>query len=494
MMNETGQSDNSAVPEKSANKGGHNSTPAEQMEGKGLTKGNEHRQNTRQTQGWGSVNNALRLVHEKAKADKKMRFTALMHHIYDIENLRAAYFGIKRDAAPGVDGVTWQDYGEKLEERLQKLSDRLKRGAYRPKPVRRVYIPKADGRKRPLGVTATEDKLVQRAAVTVMNAIYEADFLGFSYGFRPGRHQHKALDALHVGITKKKVNWVLDADISDFFNTISWEWLIKFVEHRIADKRVIRLIQKWLKAGVLEDGEVTYTEEGTPQGGSASPLMANIYLHYVYDLWVQQWRTRRAQGEVIVVRYADDTIVGFQHKSEAEQFLKELAERLRKFGLELHPTKTRLIEFGRFADRDRKKRGQGKPETFDFLGFTHVCGTTKEGRFTVKRQTMRKRLHAKVKEISTELRRRMHEPIFEVGQWLRKVVQGFNAYHGVPFNIAALSDFRYRVYWHWRRTLMRRSQKARFTWEQMNRLIDQWLPKPRICHPHPIQRFGVIPR
>jgi len=451
-------------------------------------------QNTRQTQGWESVQSALQLVHQKAKTDKKMQFTALMHHIYNVDNLRAAYYSLKRKAAPGVDKETWKSYGEELEIKLQDLSEKLKRGAYQAKPVRRAYIPKADGKQRPLGVTVVEDKIVQKAAVEVLNAIYEADFAGFSYGFRPRRHQHKALDALYAGIMTRKVNWVLDADISDYFNSISHSWLVKFVEHRIADKRVVRLIQKWLNAGVLEDGHVTYNEEGTPQGGSASPLMSNIYLHYVYDLWVQQWRKREANGEVIVVRFADDTIVGFQHKSDAERFVKELKERLGKFGLKLHPTKTRLIEFGRYAAEKREKRGEGKPETFTFLGFAHMCGVSRDGRFTVQRKTIKKRLHAKVKEVQTELKRRMHATIRDTGQWLKQVVTGHYQYYGVPGNYEALDDFRYLVHWNWRRALRRRSQKGYITWERMNEIINRWLPRPKICHEHPLTRIGVIAR
>lgn len=459
-----------------------------------MTEGSECQQNTCQTQGWENVTHALQLAHQKAKTNKKMKFTALMHHIYNVDTLRKSFIQLKKGAAPGVDGVKWQDYEKNLESNLQDLSRRLRHGAYQPKPVRRVFIPKADGRKRPLGVTAIEDKLVQRAAVTVLNAIYEADFIGFSYGFRPKRKQHDALDALYVALTMKKVNWVLDADISDFFNSISQTWLLRFIEHRIADKRVIRLVQKWLKAGVLEDGKFHVAEEGTPQGGCASPLMGNIYLHYVYDLWVSQWRKKQAHGEVIVVRYADDTITGFQHKSDAEQFVKDLTERFREFGLTLHPSKTRLIEFGRYADHNRKQRGDGKPETFNFLGLTHVCGTTRDGRFTIKRHTIRKRLHAKVKEVATELRKRMNSSVFETGTWLKKVVQGFYQYHAVQHNIQALQDFRYLVYWHWRRVLIRRSHKAKCTWERMNELIDRWIPKPRIIHPNPLRRFGAVPR
>jgi group II intron reverse transcriptase/maturase len=406
--------------------------------------------------------------------------------------LREAYFCLKREASPGVDGVTWRQYGEALEDNLRDLSARLKQGAYRAKPVRRVFIPKADGRQRPLGVTALEDKLVQRATVEVLNAIYETDFLDFSYGFRPGRSQHDALDALYVGLLRKKVNWVLDADIRGFFDAIVHGWLVKVLEHRIADRRVVRLIQKWLIAGVLEDGTRTRSEQGTPQGGSASPLLANVYLHYVFDLWIQRWCRTQARGEVIVVRYADDFIIGFEHESDAERLLVELAERFRQFALELHPDKTRRIEFGRSAAWKRAQRGQGKPETFDFLGFTHICGKTRSGRFTVLRQTMRKRMQAKLKQVKIELRRRLHDPVPEVGRWLRSVVGGHARYYGVPMNSPAINLFRFQIGRLWYRTLRRRSQKTRLNWERMRRLIDRWLPPARICHPYPLRRLGVI--
>ena len=422
-----------------------------------------------------------------------MRFTALLHHVYDLEMLRWAYLGLKREAAPGIDGETWRHYGEALEENLQDLADRLKRGAYRAKPVRRVYIPKADGRQRPLGVTSLEDKLVQRATVEVLNAIYEADFLGFSYGFRPGRSQHQALDALYAGLLTRQVNWVLDVDIRGFFDAIDHGWLVKFVEHRIADRRVVRLIQKWLNAGVLEEGKRTRVTEGTPQGGSASPLLANLYLHYVFDLWIQAWRRKRARGDVIVVRFADDIVLGFQNQSEAERFRQELAERLGQFGLELHPEKTRLLEFGPMAAANRKRRGQGKPETFDFLGFTHICARKRSnGRFTVLRQTIGKRLQAKLGEVKAELRRRMHDPIPEVGKWLRSVVGGHFRYYGVPMNAPALYLFRFQVGRLWHRTLSRRSQNGRLPWDRMRRLIGRYLPPARVCHPYPLRRLGVI--
>ena len=436
---------------------------------------------------------ALERIRHAARSDRKMRFTALLHHVYNLDTLREAYFRLKRDAAPGVDGQTWKAYGEALEENLRDLSARLKRGAYRAKPVRRVYIAKADGRQRPLGVPVLEDKLVQRATVEVLNAIYETDFLGFSYGFRPGRSQHNALDALYTGLLTRKVNWVLDVDIRGFFDAIDHGWLVKFVEHRIADRRVVRLTQKWLKAGVLEDGTRTRSEEGTPQGGSASPLLANIYLHYVFDLWVQQWRTTQARGDVIVVRYADDAIVGFQHKSEAEQFLADLRERFRKFHLELHPDKTRLVEFGPFAAKNRRRGGRGKPETFDFLGFTHICGKKRSnGMYTVLRQTMRTRLQAKLNAVKAELRMRLHDPIPTVGQWLGRVVGGHIRYYGVPMNGAALRLFRFQVGRLWQRALSRRSQTGFVPWGRMRCLVERWLPPAHVCHPYPLRRLGVI--
>jgi group II intron reverse transcriptase/maturase len=491
MMYDPGKSDGPEVPRKPPNEAGR---PAEEVvEGRGLAKGNPSQQNASRTQCRTDAPSALERVRQQARRDGKMRFTALLHHIYDPVRLELAYFGLKKDAAPGVDGETWRHYGENLGGNIQDLSERLKRGAYRAKPVRRAYIPKTDGRQRPLGVTALEDKIVQRATVEVLNAIYEADFLGFSYGFRPGRSQHNALDALYVGLLTKKVNWVLDLDIRGFFDAISHEWLVKFVEHRIADRRVVRLIQKWLNAGVLEEGKRLRMEEGTPQGGSASPLLANIYLHYVFDLWAHHWRRKRATGDVIIVRFADDIVVGFQHRSDAERFWTELSERFAKFRLELHPEKTRLLEFGPFAIENRKRRGQGKPETFNFLGFTHICGKKRSnGRFTVRRKTIRKRLQAKLKEVKTELRRRMHHPIREQGAWLRSVVGGHIRYYGVPTNSCALDTFRFQVGRLWMRTLRRRSQTHRLPWARMKRLIDRWLPPARICHPYPLRRLGVI--
>lgn len=463
---------------------------AEGVEGRGLAKGNLSQQNMPRTQDRAGMPSALERIGEVARRDKKVRFTTLMHHVYNLDTLRGAYFGLKRDAAPGVDGETWREYGEQLEDNLKDLSERLKRGAYRAKPVRRVLIPKPDGGMRPLGVTTLEDKIVQRATVEVLNQIYEADFLGFSYGFRPGRGQHDALDALYVGITERRVNWVLDLDIREFFTSIRHEWLVKFIEHRIADRRIVRLIQKWLRASVLEDGKRTQSEVGTPQGAGISPLLANIYLHYVMDLWAQAWR-RQAQGDVIIVRYADDGVVGFQHEAEAKRFWADLAERFAKFGLELHPAKTRLLEFGRYAAEDRKRNGRGKPDNFDFLGFTHVCGKTRKGRFEVLRLTSRKRVRRKLGAIKIELRRRLHVPVPEVGKWLGTVLRGHFNYYGVPQNCAALNTFRYFVSRLWWRALRRRSQKTRLTWARMRRLVLRYLPTARITHPYPNVRFRL---
>lgn len=436
------------------------------------------------------MSSGLERVRTAAGQGKKDRFTALLHHV-TVDLLRDAYSWLKRDAAAGVDGVTWEDYGNDLEANLAGLHARIHRGAYRAQPSRRTYIPKPDGRRRPLGIAALEDKIVQRALVEVLNAIYEEDFLGFSYGFRPGRGQHGALDALAVGIESRRVSWILDADIAGFFDTVSHDWLIRFVEHRIGDRRVIRLIRKWLKAGVLEDGKVETAEVGTPQGAVISPLLANIYLHYVFDLWAERWRRREARGDVIIVRYADDIVVGFQHRHEAERFLGELTRRLAAFALQLHPDKTRLIEFGRHAAANRKKRGLGKPEPFDFLGFTHICGRSRKGGFVLRRQSRRDRLRAKLREIKENLRVNRHAPIEEQGSWLRHVMAGYFAYHAVPTNGPSLNLFRRAVIWMWRRALRRRGQRDTTSWSTINRLADRWLPSPRILHPWPSQRFAV---
>lgn len=491
-MNGRRKSDKPVVATKSQNKAGVKPA-AEGMEPRGLAKGKSAKQNMDRIQSRKTMQSALERVRRAARKDKELRFTSLLHHVYNLDTLRSSFWSLKKDAAPGVDGQTWRHYEENLEEYLRNLSGRVARGGYRAKPVRRVFIAKDDGRQRPLGVTALEDKIVQRAVVEVLNAIYETDFLGFSYGYRPGKSQHNCLDALYVGLLTRKINHVLDCDIRGFFDTISHEWLVKFLEHRIADKRIIRLIKKWLNAGVLEDGLLKYTKEGTPQGGSASPFLANVYLHYVFDLWSQAWRTSKARGDMIIVRWADDIVVGFQDRHDANRFRKELAERLAKFSLQLHPDKTKVIEFGPYAIDNAKKKGRGKPATFDFLGFTHICGKKRSnGMFTVKRKTKKKKMRAKLKQIKIELRKRMHDPVPEVGKWLKTVVEGHCRYYGVPTNLSSLNSFWAQVirYWHW--TLNRRSQKPSVNWQRMKRYINQWLPPPRIHHPYPLRRFGVI--
>jgi group II intron reverse transcriptase/maturase len=436
------------------------------------------------------VSQALDRIRQVAKANKKERFTSLLHHI-SVDLLRVSFHALKRDAAPGVDGLIWQDYEVDLESNLEDLHRRVQRGAYRALPSRRQYIPKSDGRQRPIAVCALEDKIVQRATAAVLNTIYEEDFLGFSYGFRPKRSQHDALDALVVGINTKKVNWILEVDIRSFFDEVNRDWLGRFLEHRIADPRILHLIQKWLKAGVLEDGVVTDSEKGTGQGTVISPLLANIYLHYSFDLWAERWRRREAPGDVIIVRYADDIVIGFEHETDARRFWDEMRERLQKFSLSLHPDKTRLIEFGRFAAANRKRHGLGKPETFNFLGFTFVCGKSLRGRFLLKRRSRRDRMKAKLQDVTNELRRRMHQPIPEQGKWLKQVVTGYFVYHAVPTNSAALVTFRDEIIARWRWVLHRRSQKSALTWIRMKKLADDWLPKPRILHPWPNQRFAV---
>jgi group II intron reverse transcriptase/maturase len=489
-MHVSRESDDSIVPEKRANNAGTNAA-AESVEGRGSTKGNATRTLLAPDSVSGKRGMGLLGVREAAKRDKTMRFTALLHHVHP-ELLRASYFELKRQAAPGVDGMTWQEYGRNLEERLDDLLGRIHRGAYRAQPSKRAWIPKADGRQRPLGIAALEDKIVQQAVKTVLEQIYEEDFLGFSYGFRPGRSCHNALDALWVGIAHRKVNWVLDADIRGFFDNIDHEWLLRFLEHRIADRRILRLIRKWLKAGVSEDGQWSQTTLGTPQGSVISPLLANVFLHYVFDLWANQWRNRYARGSMIMVRYADDFVVGFQDRGDAERFLRELRRRFERFGLQLHSDKTRLIEFGRYAAERRAERGLGKPETFDFLGFTHYCGTRRDGTFTIKRKSIAKRIRAKLQEIKTQLKLRMHAAVIEVGGWLRSVVRGWFNYHAIPGNSNCLNQFRTQVQRLWLRTLRSRSQKGRcWTWERMRRLIHRWLPTARILHPYPEQRFAV---
>jgi len=488
MMHEPEKSDSVVVAEKPTNKAER--FAAEPVEPRMETKGNAGQQSTRRAQDRESVSQALERVRRAARQGKKEKFTTLLHHI-NPAMLRTAFYAMKRDAAPGVDGMTWDTYEKDLDRRIEDLHARVKTGAYRAQPSRRSYIPKEDGSKRPLAVAALEEKIVQRAVAAVLSAIYEESFLGFSYGFRPGRSQHHALDALIVGISSRKVNFILDADIRSFFTEVSQEWVVRFLEDRIGDKRIIRLVQKWLRAGVLEDGVVTIEEKGTGQGSVISPLLANVYLHYVFDLWAERWRRREATGDMIMVRYADDLVVGFQHETDARRFWDAMRERLREFSLSLHPDKTRLIEFGRFATQNHEKRGRSKPETFKFLGFVLICGKSRRGDFQIWRKSRRDRMRGKLREIKEALRQRMHRPIPETGKWLAQVVAGYFAYHAVPTNSPAIAAFRYHVVILWHRQLLRRSQRARLLWTQMAKLADEFLPKPRILHPWPSVRFAV---
>src|SRR5579859_2429844 len=476
------KSDCAVVPVNQPNKEGQPS--AEVGEGRAQIEENIVRSHMSPTQSGKRMSQGLRGVRKAATERKQERFTALLHHV-TVDLLRDSFYALQRRAAPGVDGVTWREYEAGLEDRLVDLQNRVHRRAYRAQPSRRVYIPKADGRQRPLGIAALEDKIVQQAVVTILNQIYEVDFKGFSYGFRPGRGPHQALDALNVGIFRKRVNWVLDADIRGFFDNMSHEWTMKFIEHRVTDRRMLELIQKWLKAGVSEDGQWSETKVGTPQGAVASPLLANVYLHYVFDLWVEAWRKKVAKGDVIVVRYADDLVLGFQYRTEAERFLCEFRERLAKFGLELHADKTRLIEFGRFAAQDRKQRGEGKPETFTFLGFTHYCGKRRNGAFIVWRVTAKKRMATKLRQIKAELRRRMHDPVASVGEWLKRVTLGYYNYYAVPGNIDRLNIFAQRLRRLWRLILSRRSQRGRAVWDRLTPIFQRWIPAPRVLHPYP---------
>jgi RNA-directed DNA polymerase len=488
MMHERGKSDSAVGATKPANKAERSA--AELVEQRAGTRGNADQQSTRRAQDRESVSQALGRIRQAAKQRKKEKFTTLFHHI-SVELLRLAFFAIKKDAAPGLDGLTWQDYEADLDRNIEGLHDRVQRGAYRALPSRRQYIPKPDGRQRPIAIAALEDKIVQRATAAVLSTIYEEEFLGFSYGFRPNRSQHDALDALVVGITSTRVNWILEVDVRSFFDEVSQPWLMKFLEHRIADPRILRLIQKWLKAGILEDGVVTVSEKGTGQGSVIAPLLANAYLHYSFDLWAERWRRREATGDMIIVRYADDVVVGFEHETDARRFWDAMRDRLQEFSLSLHPEKTRLIEFGRRAANNREQRGLGKPETFNFLGMTFICGKSRRGKFLLKRRTRRDRMQAKIKEVAGELRRRMHQSIPEQGKWLKQVITGFFNYHAVPTNWAALGAFRTEIIERWRWTLSRRSQKGGLTWARMEKVADDWLPKPRVLHPWPNQRFAV---
>jgi RNA-directed DNA polymerase len=479
------KSDEAVVPEKSAKT---RVTPVEPMEGRAEAKGKSTARNASPAQDGNDAPTYLQWIGKRAKEKPEEQFTNLLSHI-KVPLLREAYSKLRKRAAAGVDGVTWAEYGEGLEVRLLDLQDRVQRGSYHPQPVRRVHIPKGDGRTRPLGVPALEDKVVQQAARMVLEPIYEAMFVGFSYGFRPKRSQHDALDALAKAIMLK-VNWVLDADIRSFFDTIDHGWMQRFVEHRIGDTRMVRLLMKWMRAGVMEGGELREVEEGTPQGGVISPLLANIYLHYVVDLWACQWRKRHARGEVYVVRYADDLVMGFQREQDARAMHAALKERLAKFGLELHPDKTRVLEFGRFAREQRERRGAGKPETFDFLGFTHIAGTSLDGRFQLQRRTSRKKRRAKLAAVRDECRRRRHWKVVEQYAWLSSVLRGHYQYYGVPTNAWALRGFHRAVQRIWHRALQRRSQRARWTWAKCDAFAERFpLPPPRIVHLWPDRRF-----
>ena len=421
-------------------------------------------------------------VKEAAAGSRQTQFTALLHHV-DAHALERAYRRQRKAAAPGIDGVTVEAYGRDLEANLRDLKDRIHRGAYRPKPVRRVHIPKADGGKRPLGLPALEDKIVQGAVAEVLSAIYEADFLDCSYGFRPGRNAHDALAAVQKAVMAERANWVLDADIRSFFDSVDHDWLLRMLAHRTADRRILELIRRWLKAGVLEEGIYADTVEGTPQGAGISPLLANIFLHYVLDLWVAQWERRHATGPMRLVRYADDFVLTFQKQQDAERMMVDLAQRLAEFGLHLHEGKTRLVRFGRYAAEQRRNGGEGRPETFDFLGFTHYCATSREGRFVVKRRTQRKRKIRKLKALRQEMKRRMHEPLRDQQSWLLRVLRGHYAYYGIPGNSRALAAFRHEVERAWLATLRRRSQRPHLPWSRFRHWLELFpLPEPRLTH------------
>lgn len=489
-MNADGKSDERVVPKNPANNGGQAGPPAESAEGRRATKRNTgqsnlpctQRQNRRRSSGLDGVRDA-------ARKDRELKFTSLLHHV-SVDLLRRSFYRLKRKAAVGVDEVSWQGYEQDLENNLIDLHGRIHRGAFRAKPSRRVYIDKADGSRRPLGIPSLEDKIVQHAVRHVMQHIYEEDFKGFSYGFRPRRSPHQALDAVSVGITEQRVNWIIDADIKGFFDEIDRDWLVKFIEHRISDKRLVRLIQRWLNAGIIEETDWSDSGKGTPQGGILSPLLANIFLHYVLDLWFDWWRRRRRGGKCIIIRYADDFVLGFEDETDARECLGALSERMAKFGLQLHPTKTRLIEFGR-RSAGRNRRDGRKSETFDFLGLTHFWGTTRSGQITLQRRTMAKRLRRKLTELGEELRRRRHDPVGATGRWLASVVRGWQNYYGVPMNYRCLQQFQEGIFHLWLRQLRRRSQRgrSRWTYARMRRLVDRHLPKPRITHPWPHLRF-----
>jgi group II intron reverse transcriptase/maturase len=480
------ESDAAIVPKKPAKT---RVTPVESVEGRAKAEWKSAARNALPAQDGTSALTALQRIGERAKQKPKDKWTNLLGHI-KVPLLAEAYQRLRKRAAPGVDEVTWEEYGERLDERLVDLQDRIHRGSYHPQPVKRVHIPKGDGQTRPLGIPALEDKVVQQAVRMVIEPIYEAEFVGFSYGFRPRRSQHRALDALAEAIGRK-VNWVLDADIRSFYDTIDHGWLQRFLEHRIGDSRMVRLLMKWAKAGVMEDGELHETHEGSPQGAIISPLLANVFLHYVFDLWAGQWRSQHARGEVYIVRYADDLVIGFQREQDALAMRKALAERVAKFGLQLHPGKTRVLEFGRYAPERRKNRGLPKPETFDFLGFTHLIGKSRRGKPMLFRRTSRKKRQAKLASLTEQCWDRQHWPVMEQHAWLSAVLHGHYRYYGVPTNSDALSSFRERVKWIWYRVLQRRSQRARWTVAKRDAFDARFpLPSPRIHHPWPQNRFA----
>jgi len=482
------KSDGVIVPEKQPNEEG---LPLEEaMEGRTPAKGNSRQTAAPRTQSRDRASNGLTAVRQAARKNKEEQFTTLLHHI-TVDLLKRSYFALKRKAAPGIDGVTWQAYGENLKEKLTDLHDSIHRGSYRAHPARRIHIPKPDGSQRPLSILCLEDKIVQQAVVYVLEAIFEEDFLGFSYGFRPGRGQHNALDALYTGIIRKKVGWVLDADIQGFFDAMSHDWIMRFLQHRIADKRILRLIRKWLKVGIDDNGQIKRSSIGTPQGAVISPILANIYLHYALDQWANAWR-QKVSGDVIIVRFADDVILGFQHEYEARRFLRDLQERMCKFELTLHPDKTKLIRFGRFAAEQCKARGWKKPGTFDFLGFTHFCTRSYDKKyFVIGRKTIGKRMRSRLQEIKVALRKRMHDSIAETGAWLRKVLVGHLNYYAVPGNGRSLRWFVFQVTRQWMWSLRRRSQKATMTWRRFNGIVKRFLPPVRISHPFPCNRFDA---
>jgi group II intron reverse transcriptase/maturase len=481
------KSDEVVVPKKSAKT---RVMPVESVEGRTEAEGKSAARNASSTQGEHEALTFLQRIGDRAKQKPEEKWTNLLSHMR-LPLLKEAYQRLRRNAAAGVDEVTWHEYGERLDARLTELTDRVHRGSYHPQPVRRVLIPKGDGKTRPLGIPALEDKIVQQAARMVLEPILEAEFIGFSYGFRPKRSAHDALDALAEAI-HRKVSWVLDADIEAFFDTIDHRHLQAFIEHRIGDTRLVRLLMKWAKAGVMEEGKLHETQAGTPQGGLISPLLANLYLHYVLDLWALSWRKKHASGEMYVVRYADDFVMAFQKEQDAAAMRKALAERLARFGLKLHPQKTRVIEFGRFARESRERQRLPKPETFDFLGFTHIVSISRDGKFQLKRRSSRKKRRAKLARLKEECDRRRHHRVVDQHRWLCLVLVGHYRYYGVPTNGEALSQFRDRVHAIWHRALARRSQKARWTRARRERFDQRFpLPRPRIHHPWPTTRFAL---